>query len=218
MALVGVLVLSLAAAIAAFLYWVVWPVVWLVWTACAYVFGRVPLDVLRAHAGETYLAPEWVGPAGTVPYSPEYVQDRVRGRNANRSPLDLIVVTNQGAARLKRGDGRRGRSDRHGYIYYHSEVLAGTSGALTRALAATQVHLCASDPCTAPDAAAVHALRSAVVDPDAQVDLAEIAGRGPRARCYLATRLMYAWMRARECWCKCRCPCRKRLRRGGPGP
>ena len=150
----------------------------------------------------------------------------MRGRGENREPLDLLVTDGVAIARLRHGT-LRGRTNRHGFRCCASSVHSSSHRYFRNQLEAAQheVHLCASDPCTAPDEEAFHIFASAVVPRSTDVDLQGEAGRGPLRRCAVATRFWgchcrpITWVR-KSCislWaCLC-CGCRKRSRLRPPG-
>jgi len=63
--------------------------------------------------------------------------------------------------------------------------------------AGCSVHLCAEDPCGAPEEEGWHVFASAVIPRNQAYDLQEAAGRGPLGRCMVATRF---WG-CRGCFC-----------------
>ena len=128
-------------------------------------------------------------------------------------PRDLVVEVEGQYARLRHGP-VKGRTNRHGFVCAFDEVTGCTSRRLRRRLEAEpkRVHLCAAAPCTEPAQDMVHAPRSAVVARDEEVDLLELAGRGPL--CRLARVAGHVWHRCtRRPETAGPCPRRGRVRR-----
>ena len=178
-------------------------------------------DVTRLQ-GQRPFIPVWKGPGAGTPWSALYIQREVRGRGPNQKPFDLLVADGVAVARLRHGT-IRGRTNRHGFLCQCEEVRASSHRYLRHHIetANCAVHLCAQDPCTAPEVAQVHIRASATVPQDREVNLQELAGRGPWGRCAVITSFCgILWCRCfgrsmarcgrAWCWCLwCRC-CRTR--------
>ena len=171
--------------------WVVRPMMVLAAALCQYVLGRGSWRAVLRGNGEAPFEVRWAGPQGQRPWSVQYVQDSVRGRGEQQLPYDLLVSDGVAVARLRHG-AIRGRTNRHGFLCQcdtvHSASHRYWRHALERARCA--VHLCSADPCTAPEAAEIHVMSSAVSPQSAEVDLSELAGRGPISRTLNATWFM----------------------------
>ena len=136
-------------------------------------------DVTRLQGHRPFI-PTWKGPGTGTPWTAQYVQREVRGRGPNQRPFDLLVADGVAVAGLRHGT-IRGRTHRHGFLCQCGEVRASSHRYFCHHIetANCAVHLCAQDPCTAPEAAQVHIRASATVPQDREVDLQELAGRGP---------------------------------------
>ena len=89
------------------------------------------------------------------------------------------------------------------------------------------MHLCSSDPCSSPEAAELHVQASSVVPQSVDVDLNELAGRGPVCRAFNASKFVALqgvvgmWGTYMACsrwlasWCCC---CGSKPPRRGPRP
>ena len=186
-------------------------------------------DVTRLQGQRPYI-PMWKGPGTSTPWTAQYVQREVRGRGLNQRPLDLLVADGVAVARL-RHDTIRGRTNRHGFVCVCNEVRASSHRYFRHHLEAANcaIHLCSQDPCTAPEAAQVHIKASSVIPQDREIDLQDLAGRGPWGRCAVLTSFCGGlWcgccrkslVRCAKIWCWC-VSCRRRPRRvsrpgGGP--
>ena len=186
-------------------------------------------DVTRLQGQRPYI-PMWKGPGTSTPWTAQYVQREVRGRGLNQRPLDLLVADGVAVARL-RHDTIRGRTNRHGFVCVCNEVRASSHRYFRHHLEAANcaIHLCSQDPCTAPEAAQVHIKASSVIPQDWEIDLQDLAGRGPWGRCAVLTSFCGGlWcgccrkslVRCAKIWCWC-ISCRRRPRRvsrpgGGP--
>ena len=133
-------------------------------------------------------------------------------------------------ARLRHGELWE-RTNRHGYLVDCTEVHSSSHRYWRNQLevANCRVHLCSASPCTAPEAADVHAPLSAVVARTVEGDLREAAGKGPMARYWTVTTFwscitcrLLSWVCCFGCQvCRRRGSrgCRRRASRpGGPGP
>ena len=68
-----------------------------------------------------------------------------------------------------------------------------------------KVHLCASVPCGQPDDDCVHVPATAVIPRASELDLQDVAGKGPLGRCATAARfwlLECCWMRLFRSTCQ----------------
>ena len=189
---------TIAAVYGLILVWtcLVMPILRIFWTAVLYLLGRGTWrDVSRAE-GRVTEPPNWCGPASPRAWSSQYVQQEVRARDMDqRQPYDLLIRCEGGYARLSHGP-VKGRTNRHGFVCAFDEVIGCTSRSLRRKLEEEprQVHLCASEPCTAdPSVCEVHVTSSASVLREASHDLRDMAGRG--AWCRLWHLASWAWQR-----------------------
>ena len=177
--------------------WVIFPILVHIRALFRYFRGEAPWSEVSRLLGERPFRPNWKGPCAGEPWTVAYVQTEVRGRGANRLPFDLLVTDGTAIARLRHGT-IRGRTNRHGFVCACDEVKS--SHRYFRNLleaAECRVHLCAQQPCTAEDEQAVHVGTSAVISQAQEVDLQDLAGRGPWARCAILT-----WF-CSCLWCTC---------------
>ena len=206
--------------------WVIRPLGRFAVVLVQYLVGRAPWDEVLTHHGRTPFRLVWYGPTGQVAWTAQYVQDKVRGRGTGQAPFDLLVTDGTALARLRHST-VRGRTNRHGFIC-PCDTVHGSSHRYWRHTiegAHCRVHLCSQSPCTAPEAAEVHVTSSAVVPREVEIDLTELAGKGPFGRCLTATWLLSAqgfyfwkWLGGGACSLRrkcCRlCGCGARPRRG----
>ena len=206
--------------------WVIRPLGRFAVVLVQYLVGRAPWDEVLTHHGRTPFRLVWYGPTGQVAWTAQYVQDKVRGRGTGQAPFDLLVTDGTALARLRHST-VRGRTNRHGFIC-PCDTVHGSSHRYWRHTiegANCRVHLCSQSPCTAPEAAEVHVTSSAVVPREIEIDLTELAGKGPFGRCLIATWLLSAqgfyfwkWLGGGACSLRrkcCRlCGCGARPRRG----
>ena len=174
--------------------WVVYPTVVHSRALYRYCRGTAPWCEVSQLLGERPYRPNWRGPRASTPWSTQYIQTEVRGRGSNRHPYDLLVSDGTAVARLRHGT-VRGRTNRFGFVCACDEVRSTSHRYLRNLLEAANctVHLCASDPCGALDLPHFHIGVSAIEE----VDLQDLAGRGPWARCANLT-----WL-CRLFWCRC---------------
>ncbi|CAE8697726.1 unnamed protein product [Polarella glacialis] len=157
--------------------WVLRPAVFLLWSFYRYMAGYGTWSAVRQAQGNNIFKPNWVGPITAIPWTSQYVQADVRGRGQSQKPHDLV-------ARLRHGT-IRGRTNRHGFVC-KCETVHATSHRYWRVALEDEnstVHLCAADPCSSPDACAIHVLASAIVPQDQDLDVTDIANNGPLGRC-----------------------------------
>ncbi|CAE7767408.1 unnamed protein product [Symbiodinium sp. CCMP2592] len=206
--------------------WVLRPLTRFAYVLAQYLVGRAPWDEVLTHHGRTPFRLVWYGPTGQVAWTAQYIQDKVRGRGTCQAPFDLLVTDGTALARLRHGT-IRGRTNRHGFTCPCDTVHGSSHRYWRHSLegANCRVHLCSQSPCTAPEAAEVHVTSSSVVPREVELDLTELAGKGPFGRCLTATWLLsaqgyYLWKSLGGCICSCRrrccqfCGCGSRPRRG----
>ncbi|CAE7233656.1 unnamed protein product [Symbiodinium sp. CCMP2592] len=206
--------------------WVLRPLTKFAYVLAQYLMGRAPWDEVLTHHGRTPFRLVWYGPTGQVAWTAQYIQDKVRGRGTCQAPFDLLVTDGTALARLRHGT-IRGRTNRHGFTCPCDTVHGSSHRYWRHSLegANCRVHLCSQSPCTAPEAAEVHVTSSSVVPREVELDLTELAGKGPFGRCLTATWLLsaqgyYLWKSLGGCICSCRrrccqfCGCGSRPRRG----
>ncbi|CAE7403461.1 unnamed protein product [Symbiodinium sp. CCMP2592] len=205
--------------------WVYWLMAGMVLVALAQLAYWTYVWVLTHH-GRTPFRLVWCGPTGQVAWTAQYIQDKVRGRGTCQAPFDLLVTDGTALARLRHGT-IRGRTNRHGFTCPCDTVHGSSHRYWRHSLegANCRVHLCSQSPCTAPEAAEVHVTSSSVVPREVELDLTELAGKGPFGRCLTATWLLsaqgyYLWKSLGGCVCSFRrrccqfCGCGSRPRRG----
>ncbi|CAE7617473.1 kptA [Symbiodinium sp. CCMP2592] len=163
--------------------WVVFPIVVHSRALVRYFRGDAPWSEVSRLLGERPFRPNWKGPCAGEPWSVAYVQSEVRGRGLNRLPHDLLITDGTAIARLRHGT-VRGRTNRHGFICACDEVKASSHRYFRNLIEASEcrIHLCAHQPCTAEGEPAIHVGTSAVVPQVQELDLQDLAGRGPWAR------------------------------------
>ena len=171
--------------------WVIRPILVVVYALTRYVLGHGSWEAVLRGSGELPYEVKWTGPRGQQPWAVNYVQDQVRGRGEQQLPYDLLVTDGVAVARLRHG-AVRGRTNRHGFLCRCDSVHGSSHRYWRRAIERAQcvVHLCASHPCTAPEAAELHVGASGVAPQHVDVDLNELAGRGPFCRALFASRFM----------------------------
>ncbi|CAE7258866.1 unnamed protein product [Symbiodinium microadriaticum] len=161
--------------------WVIRPILVVVYALTRYVLGHGSWEAVLRGSGELPYEVKWTGPRGQQPWAVNYVQDQVRGRGEQQLPYDLLVTDGVAVARLRHG-AVRGRTNRHGFLCRCDSVHGSSHRYWRRAIERAQcvVHLCASHPCTAPEAAELHVGASGVAPQHVDVDLNELAGRVSR--------------------------------------
>ena len=179
-------------------------------------------EVAHMH-GVRIFRPKWVGPRGREEWTSGYVQQEVRGRGEGREPLDLLVTDGTAMiARLRHGT-LRGRTNRFGFKAECDAVHASSHRYFRNQLEGMEcrVHLCAAAPCGQPDDDCLHVVASAVIPRASDLDLQDVAGKGPVARCATAAWLfgytgmgicggaLKACKRCLMCLCCIRC-CKRR--------
>ena len=178
-------------------------------------------EVAHMH-GVRIFRPKWVGPRGREEWTSGYVQQEVRGRGEGREPLDLLVTDGTAIARLRHGT-LRGRTNRFGFKAECDAVHASSHRYFRNQLEGMEcrVHLCAAAPCGQPDDDCLHVVASAVIPRASDLDLQDVAGKGPVARCATAAWLfgytgmgicggaLKACKRCLMCLCCSRC-CKRR--------
>lgn len=183
----------------------VWTVTWILlplaqhsYALVQYLRGRAPWHEVASLHGLSTFRPSWVGPRAGVEWTSGYIQQDVRGRGEAREPHDLLVTDGLAVARLRHGT-LRGRANRHGFKCACAGVHSSSHRYFRNQLesAGCTVHLCAEDPCGAPDEEGWHVMASAVIPRTQAYDLQEAAGKGPWGRCLMATRF---WG-CRGCFC-----------------
>ena len=126
----------------------------------------------------------------------------------------------------------RGRTNRFG-IKIECDAVHSASHRYFRHLLEShdcKVHLCASVPCGQPDDDCVHVPATAVIPRASELDLQDVAGKGPLGRCATAARfwsvagcvslgqLARGIKNCIVCWVCCRCCCsRRKPRRSSSG-
>ena len=193
--IVGVFLLQLAV----WTYtWVVYPTVVHSRALLRYCRGETPWSEVSRLLGDRPFRPNWRGPATDVAWTANYVQSEVRGRGPNRLPYDLLVSDGTAIARLRHGT-IRGRTNRHGFVCAGEEVRSSSHRYFRNLIEAAEckVHLCSQRPCTAMQEHPLHVAASAIVPQSQELDLQDLAGRGPWARCALLT-----WFFG-LLWCRC---------------
>ena len=183
----------------------VWTVTWILlplaqhsYALVQYLRGRAPWHEVASLHGLSTFRPSWVGPRAGIEWTSGYIQQDVRGRGEAREPHDLLVTDGLAVARLRHGT-LRGRTNRHGFKCACAGVHSSSHRYFRNQLesAGCAVHLCAEDPCGAPDEEGWHVMASAVIPRTQAYDLQEAAGKGPWGRCLMATRF---WG-CRGCFC-----------------
>lgn len=118
--------------------------------------------------------PKWYGPKGSLDWSSEYVQQEVRGRGCH----DLLITDGTAI------------SNRHGFRCQMGSIHSASHRYFRNQVEAHQMelHLCSSDPCTAGEDDVFHVAASAIIPRSEDLDLQEVAGRGPLGRCMVATK------------------------------
>ena len=211
--------------------WVVFPL-WRHATALwRYLRGRGGwYEVVNLH-GIRVFRPKWIGPRGSEEWTSAYVQTDVRGRGDNRDPHDLLVTDGVAVARLRHGT-LRGRTNRFG-IKIECDSVHSASHRYFRHLLEShecKVHLCAQVPCGQADEDCVHVPATAVIPRIHELDLQDVAGRGPWGRCATAAKFwgvagclslgqVLRWVKdCVFCGFCCRCCCsRQKQRRNSRG-
>ncbi|CAE8587712.1 unnamed protein product [Polarella glacialis] len=201
--------------------WVMRPAVLLLWSFYRYMAGYGTWSAVRQAQGNNIFKPNWVGPITAIPWTSQYVQADVRGRGQGQKPHDLLVTDGTAVARLRHGT-IRGRTNRHEFVC-KCETVHATSHRYWRVALEdvnSTVHLCAADPCSSPDACAIHVLASAIVPQDQDLDVTDIANKGPLGRCCtFVLCLSSLWLKMWACCCRksCKtakvCYCRRRASR-----
>ena len=204
----------------------VWTVTWILlpiaqhgYALVQYLRGRAPWHEVASLHGLSTFRPSWVGPRAGTEWTSAYIQQEVRGRGDAREPHDLLVTDGLAVARLRHGT-LRGRTNRHGFKCSCSGVHSSSHRYFRNQIesAGCIVHLCAEDPCGAPEEEGWHILASAVIPRVQAYDLQEAAGKGPWGRCLMATRFWgcrgcfcftwifkaIAWLTRRAFGCCCR--------------
>ena len=175
----------------------VWTFNWVVFPLCKYCLavwrylrGQGQWYEIAHLQGFRVFRPKWIGPRGQEEWTSAYVQNEVRGRGDNREPHDLLVTDGIAIARLRHGT-LRGRTNRHGFRAECESVHSSSHRYFRNQLEGHEcrVHLCGSTPCGQPDDDCIHALATAIIPRNREMDLQEAAGRGPLARCATA-----AWL------------------------
>ena len=208
--------------------WVIYPSVIHSRALWRYCRGSANWCEVSQLLGDRPFRPNWKGPRATTPWSTQYIQTEVRGRGGNRLPYDLLVTDGTAMARLRHGT-VRGRTNRHGFTCNCDEVRSSSHRYYRNLLEATQcvVHLCSSSPCGAEHLPYQHVSMSAIVPQEQEVDLSDLAGRGPWGRCANLTWLFgLLWCRGcrKGCsglwkgWIACCCFCCRRRPRRAPRP
>ena len=178
--------------------WIILPIAQHSYALVQYLRGRAPWHEAASLHGLATFRPSWVGPRAGIEWTSAYIQQEVRGRGDSREPHDLLVTDGLAVARLRHGT-LRGRTNRHGFKCACNGVHSSSHRYFRNQLesASCCVHLCAEDPCGAPEEEGWHVFASAVIPRNQAYDLQEAAGRGPLGRCMVATRF---WG-CRGCFC-----------------
>ena len=183
----------------------VWTVTWIIlplaqhsYALIQYLRGKAPWHEVASLHGLSTFRPNWVGPRAGAEWSAAYIQQEVRGRGESREPHDLLVTDGLAVARLRHGT-LRGRTNRNGFKCSCSGVHSSSHRYFRNQLESMGcvVHLCAEDPCGAPEEEGWHVFASAIIPRTQAYDLQEAAGKGPWGRCLMATRF---WG-CRSCFC-----------------
>lgn len=149
----------------------VWTVTWILlplaqhsYALVQYLRGRAPWHEVASLHGLSTFRPSWVGPRAGIEWTSGYIQQDVRGRGEAREPHDLLVTDGLAVARLRHGT-LRGRTNRHGFKCACAGVHSSSHRYFRNQLesAGCTVHLCAEDPCGAPDEEGWHVMASAVI-------------------------------------------------------
>ena len=169
--------------------WVLFPL-WRHLTALwRYLRGRGGwYEVVNLH-GIRVFRPKWIGPRGSEEWFSAYVQTEVRGRGDNRDPHDLLVTDRVAVARLRHGT-LRGRTNRFGIKIECDSVHSASHRCFRHLLESHEckVHLCAQVPCGQADEDCVHVPATAIIPRIHELDLQDVAGKGPWGRCATAAR------------------------------
>ena len=183
----------------------VWTVTWIIlpiaqhsYALIQYLRGKAPWHEVASLHGLSTFRPNWVGPRAGSEWTAAYIQQEVRGRGESREPHDLLVTDGLAVARLRHGT-LRGRTNRNGFKCSCSGVHSSSHRYFRNQLESMGcvVHLCAEDPCGAPEEEGWHVFASAIIPRTQAYDLQEAAGKGPWGRCLMATRF---WG-CRGCFC-----------------
>ena len=167
--------------------WVIYPVAKHALALWRYIRGQGQWHEVAQLHGIRVFRPQWVGPAGREEWSAAYVQQEVRGRGESREPHDLLVTDGVAVARIRHGT-LRGRTNRHGFKLEGEGVFSASHRYFRNQVEALdcRIHLCAQQPCGQPDEDCLHVFATAVIPRARELDLQEVAGRGPLARCATA--------------------------------
>ena len=206
--------------------WILLPVAQHSYALVQYLRGRAPWHEVASLHGLSTFRPSWVGPRAGTEWTSAYIQQDVRGRGEAREPHDLLVTDGLAVARLRHGT-LRGRTNRNGFKCQCSGVHSSSHRYFRNQLesAGCTVHLCAEDPCGAPEEEGWHVFASAVIPRVQAYDLQEAAGKGPWGRCLMATRFWgcrgcccFTWVFKAAAWVTRKafgCCCRPRRSAGG---